>query len=227
MKVKSQINFGTKLIEKPKTVNAFMGVSLGKPFYSKENIENYFLWAEKYCKKLILILADEPERWNYQVFKQLPKKESLSFAQKIGEYYKRGFLKLINKNSLQDIEVKVWKDLFKRNQEYKRTLSVLRKHFLREGQFREDFIKTIRQNLGRKIKKELKGDKEKIIVDVLSNYLIEELAATIWFIKNDFPVEINPRKLSKLNKNIYIDKYRQLSKDLGLSSQWGYIQLTI
>jgi tRNA-dependent cyclodipeptide synthase len=227
MIVKSQIKLGTKLIENPKSVNAFIGVSLGKPFYSKENIEKYFLWAEKHCKKFILILADEPEKWNYQAFKRLTKSESLSFAQKVGGDYKRGFLRIINKHNLKNIEVKVWKDLFENNQEYEEILAIFKKHFSENKQFREDCIKTIRQNLGQKINEELEGDKEKIVADILSNYLLEELAATIWFIKNGFPIEINPRELVKLNESIYTNKYKHLSKDLGFSNEWGYIQLTI
>lgn len=227
MIVKSQIKLGNELIKNPKSVNAFMGVSLGKPFYSKENIEKYFLWAEKHCKKFILILADEPEKWNYQAFKRLSKSESLSFAQKVGEDYKRGFLRIINKHNLKNIEIKVWKDLFEKNQEYEEILAIFKKHFSENNQFREDCIKTIRQNLGQKIGEELEGDKEKIVADILSNYLLEELVSTIWFIKNGFPVEINPRELVELNESIYSKKYEQLSKDLGFSNKWGYIQLTI
>lgn len=36
MIVKSKIELGKKIIENPKSINAFMGVSLGKPFYSKK-----------------------------------------------------------------------------------------------------------------------------------------------------------------------------------------------
>ena len=227
MKIKSEIKLGKKLIKNPKSVSAFMGISLGKPFYSKENIENYFLWAEKHCKKFILILADEPEKWNYQAFKRLTELKSLSFARKVGEDYKRGFLRIINKHNLKDIEVKVWKELFDNNQEYEEILSIFKKHFLENNQFREDCIKTIRQNIGQKIEEGLEGNKDRIVADILSNYLLEELAATIWFIKNGFPIEINPRKLVELNENIYSNKYKQLSKDLGFSNEWGYIQLTI
>ena len=227
MKIKSEIKLGKKLIKNPKSVSAFMGISLGKPFYSKENIENYFLWAEKHCKKFILILADEPEKWNYQAFKRLTELKSLSFARKVGEDYKRGFLRIINKHNLKDIEVKVWKELFNNNQEYEEILSIFKKHFLENNQFREDCIKTIRQNIGQKIEEGLEGNKDRIVADILSNYLLEELAATIWFIKNGFPIEINPRKLVELNENIYSNKYKQLSKDLGFSNEWGYIQLTI
>ena len=227
MKIKSEIKLGKKLIKNPKSVSAFMGISLGKPFYSKENIEKYLLWAEKHCKKFILILADEPEKWNYQAFKRLTELKSLSFARKVGEDYKRGFLRIINKHNLKDIEVKVWKELFDNNQEYEEILSIFKKHFLENNQFREDCIKTIRQNIGQKIEEGLEGNKDRIVADILSNYLLEELTATIWFIKNGFPIEINPRKLVELNENIYSNKYKQLSKDLGFSNEWGYIQLTI
>lgn len=196
-------------------------------FIQKKNIEKYFLWAEKNCKKFILILTDEPEEWNYKAFKQLNKLESLSFAQKVGQDYKKGFLRLINKHSLKDVEVKVWKDLFQDNKEYEKILITFKKHFKENQRFRKDCIEAVWQNLGQKIEEEFEGNKEKIIVEVLVNYLLEELAATIWFIKKGFPVEINPRKLVKINKNIYTNKYKQLSKDLEFSKEWGYIQLDI
>ena len=196
MKSKSQIGLGRELIQKPKTINAFMGVSLGRPFFSKENIEKYFLWADEFCKEFILILADEPEKWNYQVFKNMNEEQALELALKTGEEYKQGFEKIINKHSLKDIKVKTWRDLFSNNQQYKETLEKLYRCFERDADFKKDIIETTKNNL-----------KLKNIDEKLSNYLIEEIAATIWFIKNNFPVEINYNPLAETNKNIYSNKY--------------------
>lgn len=227
MIVKSQIKVGNELIKTPGSLNAFMGVSLGKPFYSQGNIERYFLWAEKQCKRFILILADEPEQWNYQAFKRLTISESFRLAQKVGDDYKRGFLKLIDKHNLENVEVKVWKDVFENNQEYEKILTIIKKHFAENKQFRHECIKTIRQNVGQKIEEKLEDDKEKIVADTLSNYLLEELTAALWFIRNGYPVEINPREFVRLNESIYSGRYKQLSKDLEFSDKWGYVQLTI
>jgi len=216
MVIKEKINLGKNLIQKPKTINAFMGVSLGRPFFSKENIEKYFLWASKYCKKFLLILADEPERWNYQVFKNIDKKQALYLALKTGKEYKQGFEKTINKYSLKDIKIKTWKELFSNDQQYERILDKLYKYFKRDRNFGEDIIETTRNNL-----------KLKNIDERLPNYLIEETAAIIWLTKNDFPVEINHNSLAKINKNIYSNKYPKLTKELNLEEKWGYIQLDV
>ena len=227
MLIKQTIGLGQDVLKKHKTINAFMGVSLGRPFYSKENVEKYLLWANEYCDKFVFILSDDPERWNYEVFKRMGQEDALAFARRVGDEYKRCFQRMINKHDLGTAEVKTWRDLFDDNSRYRKILKTFQNHFKEDYEFKEDCIQAVWQNLGQKIEKDVKDNKNEVVKYKLVNYLLEELTATVFFIQNSFPVEINPRKLAKINENIYIHKYDNLSDDLGFSQDWGYVQLNI
>jgi len=227
MLVKQTIGLGQDVLKKHKTINTFMGVSLGRPFYSKENVEKYLLWANEYCDRFVLILSDDPERWNYEVFKRMGEDDALAFARRVGDEYKRCFQRMINKHSISNAEVKTWRELFDGNPRYSKILRVFRNYFKEDCEFRKDCTGTVCRNLDRKIGTNLECNKDEVVEQKLANYLLEELAATIWFIESGFPVEVNPRKLARINENIYTHKYDELSDDLKFPQDWGYIQLDI
>ncbi len=105
LSVKQSQGLGLHLLQEKGKYNAFLGTSLGKHLFSKENINKYFEWAHEYTQKFILVIDDYEERLNYIVFKQLSPEEALERALTIGKDLEKAYNSILSLKNNQSIKV--------------------------------------------------------------------------------------------------------------------------
>jgi len=105
LSVKSSDGLGTDLLQNKKQYNAFLGTSLGKALFTKENVQKYFKWAEEYCNKFILVIDDYEERLNYIVFKSLSYDDALERALTFGKGLEKKYNSILVHENISNVTV--------------------------------------------------------------------------------------------------------------------------
>ena len=230
---------GKDLISMPGSHNAFLGISLGKRFFSKEHTKMYFDWALSNCKDFMLIIDDWEEQHNYKVFKKLRGEESAKIrALSEGKNKKRAFTKVLNwypVNQRAKVKIMCSSELFQ-NPEHAEILSIRDKlvsMFSQNPEFREAIIQSVETSIRGKIeawKNEMKiTEKDKQYheaLELLSRYRFEEIAVTIYLREQmGFPTEIYPESAMPVVRNLYEGKYPELTQEFISRNNYGYINL--
>jgi len=109
---------------KNKKFNIYIGISVRNNYFSEEHIKRYLDWAlENTNEKVAILIADEIQAINDEIFFNLSKDSAKKTAFKKGSQVKRLCEKIIAKY-LQDIQKKIiivrWKDVIN-SFDYKKT----------------------------------------------------------------------------------------------------------
>ena len=157
-----------------KKYNIFMGVSLGtsKSLIEKE-VEDCMKWAVKNAKnKVIVLIADEIAKFNYNVFSGYNKDKSRRRAIREGDKYVDFFNKIIDRLSKYEqdkIQIVRWKDIWDKEKE--RIKLLLEKEYGSNKEFRERvrfFVKKHAEKRNKVL--------DEVGLDCLSQYIFYELS---------------------------------------------------
>lgn len=222
MIVEQVADLGKDALENSRKYNGFLGVSIPHKFFSKKNMKFYFEWGTKQFKEFIIILMDDPEKYNFQVFKNKDEKDALVHARKISDNLKSGYEKVLQELKINNIKILQFRD-FLNDKNYTTILQEIYKFFESNDDFRKDLFKLMDIGIGGKIE-ELPHDKNKIekIRRLLVNYLIEELASILYLTENHYPIELDPTVEFTPKKRIYEGDFPELYDTLGLTKR-GHI----
>lgn len=58
LKVKTEEPIGKEALDNPRTGNCTLGISLGKTYFSKENVEAYMRFGIKHFNKMLVWIAE-------------------------------------------------------------------------------------------------------------------------------------------------------------------------
>ncbi len=209
-------DLGKNALENPKKYSGFLGVSIPHKFFSKKNIKFYSEWGSKQFKEFIILLMDDPEKYNFQVFKNMNEKDALKHARKKSDELKQGYSKVLRNLKIDNLKIMQFRD-FVTNKKYGEILHEINTLFDSNGSFRKDLLKLMEVNIGGKIK-ELSNDKKLILV----NYLIEELASILYLTETGYVVELSPNPEFTTKKRIYEGDFPELYNALQLTKR-GHI----
>lgn len=132
--------------QSPETDGAFLGVSLGTPYYSKERIRQYLAWAERHHLRFSFLVGDEIFAYTHSVLRYLPLKAAYARAVSIGDDLEV-FLTRESRRMGIDARVFRWKNLRKRP-EYRRILAMGRCGIIHDSGFRSRVHEEVWRNLG-------------------------------------------------------------------------------
>ena len=85
MVIEQVTDLGKEALIKPFSYNGFMGISILNKFFAKKRMKHYFIWASQHFKEFQILLMDDPDKYNFMVFKELPVD---------GEYVKGGVFQI-------------------------------------------------------------------------------------------------------------------------------------
>ncbi len=212
-------DLGKDALENPKKYNAFIGISIPHKFFSKENIKTYSGWCSKQFKEFIILLMDDPEKYNFQVFKNMDEKETLGLVRKKSDELKRGYEKVLQHLSISNIKILQFRDFCSNNQ-YKNILQEIKTQFDSNEKFRNDLFSLMLLNIGGKIKELPYGQKGiENIKMILVNYIIEELASILYLTVNGYPIELSPNFEFETKRRIYEGDFPELYQKLRLTKR--------
>lgn len=222
MIIEQSTELGKDALENSKKYNGFLGVSILHKFFSKKNMKFYFDWCSKQFDEFVIILMDDPDKYNFQIFKNMNEKDALEHARKISDELKRGYEKVLRDLDISNIKILQLRDLIK-DKKYVAILQEVNNYFESNKEFAKDLNKLMDIGIGGKIE-ELPYDKKEIEEKrrILINYIIEELASILYLTENHYPIELDPTIEFTTKKRIYERDFPELYTKLKLTKR-GHI----
>lgn len=159
-----------------KSHNPFFGISVNNRYFTKESIEAYLKWMLLIAKEAILvIIADDTQAINEEVFSRLTAGEALLKARKKGMEVEQKVLAAL-RNVSDDERIKIsivhWQDL--KSSILDEKLMELQKEYKDDSAFRGYILRHVTTNLGSR--SDSMSEQE---LDRLSDYLLSEIALVL------------------------------------------------
>lgn len=158
-----------------KKFNIFIGISLGKKYFSKENTQAYIEWALQHTKeKVAVLIPDKIHAVNYEVKNNYSPERAAAHARRKGDEVEMNVAAIINKLNIPSskLEIVHWNEI--ENGSYLQMLDVLRVAFHENPVFHKTVIE-ITKNAPRMGTEELSDAQ----YEKLSEYVINELPMLI------------------------------------------------
>ena len=221
MIIERETGLAKDISKKGKKHNAFFGISIFNKFFTKDVFEEYAKWCSERFQETIIILMDDVESINFQIFKKLPQKEAKKRAWKRGDELKIAFERRLRKNNIQNIQIVLLRDFLKEIQPY---LKIIREEYKTSKVFKENFKELIWEIIGHKIEEFLEEVDENLL-DRLSEFLKVELAALFYLTEKGYKIELDPTPEFSIKKDVYEGRLNNLKEKMGLKSERGHIYL--
>jgi tRNA-dependent cyclodipeptide synthase len=229
MLIKKQTALGKDALINPRKYNGFMGISILHKYFAPKRMKYFIEWGSEQFQEFIIILMDDPDQYNFQVFRSLSPTEALEKARGIGKEIKASYIKILNKKNINNVKVKQFKD-FKNRKDFQDLLSTLYEYSAdRDSELHKSLETLVDSAVGKKFKTHCKihqlstkeTNKQK---NVLLNHTIEELASLIYFTEIGYPIELDPTIEFPTKKLLYEGHYPKVNDNLNLG-QRGHIYL--
>jgi len=157
-----------------KKYNIFIGISISNKKITPEMALNYLKWAVRNTKeKVAVIIADELNIVNYEIFDKYSKGKAENRAKKVGGYFEEMFKAAIKKlptNEQNKVKIFRWEQI-KSDKHYTKVRNLLNKEYKKDLEFKSAvlyFVKKYMRKKGKIIEDESKVDK-------LATYILGEL----------------------------------------------------
>lgn len=209
---------------KNKKFNIFIGISVGVKPLNEKIAKEYISWALNHTEnKILILIADEIAKYNYQVFSSYNETKSLKRAYKDGEEHRLIFEKTIEKHFQKEkekIEIISWETIV--SAKYQESKKIITAFFEENKEFQEKINYFLKKYTERR-SKDLSEEKLK----KLSHYILSELPTILSGIDHEnthynllfYPTYIHSG-LSELCVNIFQKKeYPELNTCLKLKNK--------
>lgn len=154
--------------------NIFIGISISNKKITPKMALNYLKWATRNTKKRVaVIIADELNIVNYEVFDKYSSGKAKNRAKKVGEEFEKLFLvaiKKLPKKERNKVIIYRWEKV-RENKHYLNIRNFLENKYYRDPEFKSAILYFVKKYMRKKGK--IISDEEKI--DKLSNYILGEL----------------------------------------------------
>lgn len=154
--------------------NIFIGISISNKKITQEMALNYLKWATRNTKKRVaVIIADELNIVNYEVFDKYSSGKAKNRAKKVGEEFEKLFLAAIKKLPKEERDKVIiyrWEKV-RENKHYLNLRNFLEDKYYRDSEFKSAILYFIKKYMRKKGK--IINDEEKI--DRLAIYILGEL----------------------------------------------------
>lgn len=228
MIIEQTTDLGQDALAHPQKYNGFMGISIFHKFFAKKRMRYYFEWSAKQFKECIILLMDDPDKYNCMVFKELDEQEALKKARIVSDEIKTGYEKVLKQLNLKNVKIIQFRD-FNNEPLYQNILSSIETYVEQNSLFKEDLTNLMEMGIGEKIKdfitqKEFIENRISGVKSLLFHYIVEELASIIYFTELNYPIEIDPTKEFSTKKLLYEGSFPDLYKQLKLHTR-GHIYI--
>lgn len=163
-----------------KLFNIFIGISLGNKFLNKELAEEYLRFAlDKTKEKVVVLIADEIDAINWEIFRDFSKEEALEKVKNKGKGLAEMFQNIVNKlereaskNLHEKVRIIKWGDIKTKN--FLSAEKFISEEYENNFEFKKRVLYFIDEYA--KIREKYLSDEER---DKLATYIIAELPTLI------------------------------------------------
>lgn len=175
MRIASHLNITAEEIQNKKH-NIWIGISLGNKYFTKENIEEYIIWALANTKESVLVvIPDALHAINLEILDRRSSNKALAKAVKIGDEKNKEIEEIISTLSEEEkgkIKVVRWKDILNHDS-YKQNIELIKNEYKNNPEF-HDLILDITKS-GRLDRSERISKMTEVELDRLADYVLYEL----------------------------------------------------
>lgn len=208
---------------------AYLGISIGSSYYSKQRIRHYLAYANAVFSHFAFLIGDGIYKFTLAGTKDISLEEATRRAHMIGDERER-MLKNIIEMSGHAAKVLRWSDV-ENMPEYNSLLHVVTETYNTNKQFKKLVRKQIFLNLGGRVAEAgLSQDPrfDNDISNLFDTYILEEIAGLITVSEfTQYHLEIYPGKDLIILKKIYQDRFQKISDALPTIRKRQFKQLKI
>lgn len=216
---------------------AFLGISIGSPYYSRQRIDDYLAWADLKLDHFAFLIGDDIFALTNSVFKKLSLKEAKLAASKKGDNFECMLNKAIKDRistgqckSAQNTKIYRWRDLSKKD-EYNQYLQAALMDYKTSDKFRQSLREQIWCNLGSRLSVTgISRDFRKVYQTSIrfDNYLLREIAGLITISEHTiYNTEIYPGDDLFIMENVYASEYDHLASILPENKKRSFMKLQL
>lgn len=159
-----------------KRYNIFIGVSISNKNLDEKMAYDYLKWSVKNTKeKVAVIIADELDVVNYEIFSSYSSGKARKRAERAGEDFRKIFEKAINKLPSKDrdkVIIYKWGEV-KNSEHYNKIHGYLLEAYKEMSEFKQGILFFVKKYIRRRDKLQILSKKEKL--DKLATYILGEL----------------------------------------------------
>lgn len=226
MIIEQTTDLGDDALKKPGKYKGLMGISIFHKFFAKKRMEFFFSWGTKQFSEFVILLMDDPDKYNCMIFNDLKEADALKKARTVSDEIKRSYEKKLRTLGITNVTVLQFRD-FIDDPEYIHVLDVIKEYINEDPLFKEDLTGLMEMGIGEKIK-DFMNQADTIdtsvekIKSILFMYIVEELASLIYFTEKGYPIEVDPTREFSTKKLVYEGSFPNLYKKLKLTKR-GHI----
>lgn len=226
MIIEQTTDLGEISLQMPKKYCAFLGISLRNKYFTLKILESYFIWMAEHFEKSVIWLIDEPDKYNYIVFKNDTEVEAIRKSRAMSLEKKGSYEKLLNKLKIKNISVVLLSN-FSNHKSYINILNKITSSHETDENFERDLYQIIENGIEGKFNEfvhinNISHDTAISLKRILFKYVVEELAGIIYLTENGYPIEIDPYEEFGAKKKLYENIFPSISNGLELSNR-GHI----
>lgn len=226
MEVYTTTSLAKNIFDSSETTKGFMGISIRNRFFTKEVLEEYLAWGSEIFSEFAILLVDDPDMYNLELFKGLPSSRALQKARDISENTGHSVQSIINRRGYTNITIVKYQD-FEQEPGYQEILNAVDQYVDESEIFKDLLIETIYANIGKRLNEHFQVrdysevDKGRAILKLM-NYLIGEVAGILYMHRCGYSIEVDPTPEMRIITEIYYGELRQLATKLKLPDR-GHI----
>lgn len=208
---------------------AFLGISIGSPYYSRQRISHYLAYARLKFSCFALLIGDDIFRFTLAGLRGISIDDALARARTIGDEREVMLRDVINSFGI-DVSILRWSDIASIPQ-YAPLLDCVRCTYQKNKQFKDGVRKQVFVNLGDRIAetglpRNSHFDNE--ISRLFDSYILEEIAGLVAVSEyTPYATEIYPGRDLQILQRIYKNKFPEISEALPRVRRRRFLQLRI
>lgn len=210
--------------------SAYLGISLGSSYYSKERLKSYLAWATISCGKFAFLVGDSIYALTHSVVKRMALPQSLAVSTRMGDEMCTAVYRAGVEADISPIVIRFSE--LRDDPEYSKLLEVGNDLYSSSAQFRKAVRTQVWTNLHARL-----ADLPEICsssscghaeCERLDSYVIEEIAGLITMSEyRDYQLEVYPGNDLLILKDIYSGKYNEYSEILPEDKRREFLSLTL
>ena len=202
----------------PDGLDAYMGISFSKTrYFSRPVMARYVEWACARFRAFLLIVADHLEIHNLRVFRHLSLDEASAHATQTGHQLRHAYEHAVPEALRPQVTIRLASEILA-EPACAGALASLGRVAEREPRFRDGLRAAVVGSLAGKLRAaRLKGAPREAALDVLQNYILEELAIIVYvthLAPRRFDVSIFPYRPQQVILDMHAGPYAQLFVEL-------------
>lgn len=215
--IEQTTDLGQDALDNPQKYSAFLGVSIRNFFFSKKTMRAYFIWASKQFKELVVLLMDDPDKYNLIALKGMDEMSALKTARNMSDDTKSAYTKIIRDLRVENIRIVQFRD-FINDPKYMAFAKKVKDFYTADKKFQKAIYEEMCANVEKKIK-HLTEEERQVAEQILVKYMYEETVPMLYFTNFGYPIEIDPHREFIVKKTLYEGQFKGLHKALSLDKR--------